>query len=144
MDNKRALVNVNTDGGARGNPGPAAYGFVVKKDDASIHAQGGYIGIATNNVAEYTAIVEALKYLKNKFSGQKLNFFVDSQLVASQLSGFFKVKNATIREFVFKIRELESDFSSVTYTYIPRELNKEADQQVNIALDNQQLTIKWN
>lgn len=136
MSNRQSPISVYSDGGARGNPGPAAYGFVVKQDDKNIHEQGGYIGIATNNAAEYTAIVEALTYLKNSFSGQDLKFFVDSQLVYSQLSGLFKVKNAAIRDFVFKIRELEADFKSVMYTHIPREQNQEADRQVNIALDN--------
>lgn len=140
MNDQRSTINVYCDGGARGNPGPAAYGFVIKKDGRTLKYQGGFIGIATNNVAEYTAIVEALNCLKSVAPGQNLSFFVDSQLVASQLSGIFKIKNPTIREMVFKIRILESSFRKITYTHIPREQNKEADLQVNIALDNQRVT----
>lgn len=136
MISKLPTITVFCDGGARGNPGPAAYGFVIKKDGRTIKSQGGFIGIATNNVAEYTAIVEALNCLKSVAPKQNLSFFVDSQLVASQLSGIFKIKNPTIREMVFKIRTLESGFGKITYTHIPREQNKEADLQVNIALDS--------
>ena len=132
---KRSIINVFCDGGARGNPGPAAWGFVIKKDGVTVHQKGGYIGIATNNVAEYTAVVEALTYLEKQFKGQELRFFVDSQLVASQLSGIFKVKNPTIREMVLNIRILENSFGKITYTQIPRAQNTEADRQVNIALD---------
>lgn len=136
MISKLPTIDVFCDGGARGNPGPAAWGFVIKKDGITIKEIGGYIGIATNNVAEYTAVVEALTYLKEQFRGSDLQFHVDSQLVASQLSGIFKVKNPTIRELVFKVRTLENDFARITYMHIPREQNTQADRQVNIALDN--------
>lgn len=135
MDDERSTIDVYCDGGARGNPGPAAWGFVIKKDGITTHRKGGYIGIATNNTAEYTAVIEALTYLGKQFSRSDLHFYVDSQLVASQLSGIFKVKNPNIREMVLKIRILENSFGNITYTQIPREQNKEADLQVNIALD---------
>lgn len=130
------MIKVFCDGGARGNPGPAAYGFVVKNNDETVKSRGGYIGIATNNIAEYTAIVEALKYLKENFAGQRLYFFLDSLLAASQLSGVYKVKNANISQLVFTIRELENNFSGISYKHIPREQNKEADMLVNQALDS--------
>ncbi len=131
------LIEIFTDGGARGNPGPAAYGFVAKADGQIVKEGAGYLGIATNNFAEYTAVIEALEFAKGKFAGQDLKFYMDSQLVASQLSGLFKIKNAAIRELVFKIRGLESSFGQITYTHVPREKNKEADRLVNLALDGE-------
>ncbi len=130
------MIEIYTDGGSRGNPGPAAYGFIVKSQGQTIHKQNGYIGIATNNTAEYTAVLEALKWLTEKFKNENLKFFMDSQLVVSQMSGLYKVKNNNIRDLLFKIRELESNFTSVSLTHIPREENMEADRQVNLALDN--------
>lgn len=128
-------MQIHTDGGARGNPGPAAYGFVVRSDGKIVKEGMGYIGIATNNFAEYTAVVEALKFLKKSHGAQKLEFFLDSQLVVSQLNGIYKVKNSTIRELIMKVRELEPKFKSVSYSFVPREKNKDADRLVNIALD---------
>lgn len=129
------MIQIFCDGGSRGNPGRAAFGFVVKLDGKTVHEHGAYIGIETNNFAEYTAIIEALMYLKSKYKGQDLHFFLDSQLAASQLSGLYKIKNSQIREFVLKIRSLENEFGQVRYTHIPREQNKEADRMVNLALD---------
>ena len=129
------MIEVFCDGGARGNPGPAAYGFVVKDKGAIVKEGNGYIGVATNNVAEYTAIIEALNWLKSHKKGQDLQFFLDSLLAASQLYGIYRVKNAKIRELLVKIRELENQFSKITYQHVPRDQNKEADKQVNLALD---------
>lgn len=132
------MLEIYCDGGARGNPGPAAYGFVVKNNGRIIREQKEYIGIATNNVAEYTSVIAALKWLASSYVGQDLNFFLDSQLVASQLSGLYKIRNATIRNLVFEIKTLEAEFAQITYSHIPREKNKEADRLVNQALDRQQ------
>ncbi|MCR4324693.1 MAG: ribonuclease HI family protein [Candidatus Curtissbacteria bacterium] len=131
------MIKIFTDGGARGNPGPAAYGFVVKVDDKTVKKEGGYLGIATNNFAEYTALIKALGWAKKEFEGKDLNVFLDSQLVVYQLSGLYKIKNAKIRELVLEVRGLEASFGKVNYIHIPREKNKEADTQVNIALDAQ-------
>ncbi|MBI2598803.1 ribonuclease HI family protein [Candidatus Curtissbacteria bacterium] len=128
-------ITIFTDGGARGNPGPAAYGFVVKADGKIVKEAGGALGIATNNFAEYTAVIRALEFAKGQFAGRDIKFYMDSNLVAAQLSGLFKVKNASIRDLVFKIRQLESSFGQITYTHVPREKNKEADRLVNEALD---------
>lgn len=129
------MIEVFCDGGSRGNPGPAAWGFVVKVDGKTIFKNRGYIGIATNNFAEYTACVKALSWLGENFAGKNLAVHLDSQLASSQLSGLFKVKNSKLRELIFKIRSLESNFGSVLYKHISRNLNKEADAQVNQALD---------
>ncbi|MDZ4209967.1 MAG: ribonuclease HI family protein [Candidatus Curtissbacteria bacterium] len=129
------MINVYCDGGSRGNPGPAAYGFVVKVGCKTIKSKGGTLGIATNNFAEYTAVIKALMWLSDNYEREDLNFFLDSQLAASQLSGIYKVKNARIRELVLKIKSLETSFGQIKYTHIPREKNLEADAMVNIALD---------
>ena len=130
------MIKVFCDGGSRGNPGHAAFGFVVKDNDQIIKEGYGYIGIATNNIAEYTALIKALEYLATNFTQKSLEIFMDSQLVVSQLSGLYKVKNATIRELLFKVRQLEGQFTTIAYHHIPREQNKHADKLVNIALDN--------
>ena len=131
------MIEVCADGGARGNPGPAAFGYVIKKDGQIVKNGNGYIGIATNNVAEYTAVIEALTWLESSYPKVNLTFYLDSELVVSQLSGIYKVKNANIRNLIFKIRTLESNFGQVNYKHIPREKNKDADRLVNLALDGQ-------
>jgi len=137
---------IHTDGGARGNPGPAAAGVVIEKTDGvikkTVAAFGTYIGEATNNVAEYSAVVEALEYLKTHGLGNKGNdtvydFYLDSVLVVNQLNGLFKVKDASLRNFLSKIRILEQEVGGVVmYQYVPRAQNSKADFQVNHALDN--------
>lgn len=131
------MLTIFCDGGARGNPGPAAYGFVVKAQGRTIREGAGFLGVATNNFAEYTAVIEALSWARHNFAGRDLQFYLDSQLVVSQLSGLYKVKNARIRELVFKVRELSTNFGQIRYTHIPREKNKEADKLVNQALDEE-------
>jgi len=129
------MLKVYCDGGARGNPGPAAYGFVVKDKNRTFKEGSGYIGNTTNNVAEYTAIVKALDWLKENHKGKDLDFYLDSQLAASQLSGIYKVKNPNMRNFLVEIRILESNFGQISYNHIPRADNAEADRLVNEALD---------
>lgn len=129
-------MQIFTDGGSRGNPGPAAYGFVIKKDGQIIKKGFGTLGTATNNFAEYSAVIEALKFLKENYDKQDHDFFLDSLLVVSQLNGKYKIKNPDIRSFIVEIRSLESSFKNVTYSHIPREKNKEADALVNLALDS--------
>lgn len=129
------MINIFCDGGARGNPGPAAYGFVVKVNETIAHKGQGFIGIATNNFAEYTAIIKALSWAKDYYHGQNLLVYLDSQLATFQLSGLYKVKNAQIRQLVVKVRGLETNFGQVSYQHVPREQNKEADKLVNLVLD---------
>ena len=131
------MIKVFCDGGSRSNPGPAAYGFVVYDDQKIIHKGKGYIGIATNNFAEYTAVIQALLWLSEKFKKHNLNFYLDSNLVVSQLRGIFKIKSASLRELIFKIKSLETTFGKISYWHIPRSKNKEADELVNQALDEE-------
>lgn len=130
-------LTVHTDGGARGNPGPAAVGVVIESGGKTIAQFGKTIGHATNNVAEYRAVVEALKYVTSHISRvTEMRFFLDSTLVVNQLMGRFKIKDPTLRGFLFDVRRLESEIgASVTYDVIRREQNARADALVNRALD---------
>jgi ribonuclease HI len=134
-------IAIFTDGGARGNPGPAALGVFIEDENKQELARiGKKIGDATNNVAEYSAILEGLNWAlqnKEKYSIASINFYMDSQLACSQLTGVFKVKNPKIREFVFAIRQKEAELKvPISYKHIPREENFKADFMVNLALDN--------
>lgn len=129
------MVEVFCDGGSRGNPGPSAYGFVVLKEKNVIKEGSGYLGIETNNFAEYTALIKALEWLSENCPQQVIAAMMDSQLVVSQLSGTYKIKSPKIRALVFKVRQLEPNFIKVSYLHIPREKNQHADSLVNRALD---------
>ena len=135
-------ISVFTDGGARGNPGPSAIGVYIEDDLGNVLAKiGKKIGEATNNTAEYKAVIEALSWLienKGKIEDNtKINFFVDSQLVYSQIKGLFKVKAESIREYIFTVRKKESELGmKIEWAHILREKNKKADHLVNLALDN--------
>lgn len=132
-------LKIYTDGGARGNPGFAAYGFVIYKNGELLFEEGKNIGEATNNVAEYTAVVEALKYLVSsiEYSVLSIKFFMDSMLVAEQLSGRWKIKNENLRSLYHTIKELEQKIGGkISYQHVRRKQNQEADRLVNQALDN--------
>lgn len=133
-------ISIHTDGGARGNPGPAAIGVYIEQDGKPLIQIGKRIGDATNNFAEYSAILEALSWVeRNKptLEFSEIQFFMDSELAYSQLSGLYKIKNEDIRNFIFKIREKEAAIGTpITYFRIEREKNNKADSLVNMALDN--------
>jgi len=134
---------IHTDGGARGNPGPAAIGIVIEKAEGKNHtviaSYGKHIGKSTNNVAEYAAVKDALETICVKLderAGDRYDFFLDSLLVVNQLNGTFKVKDATLRDSLSRIRILEQQVGGViTYNQIPRSENVHADAEVNKALD---------
>lgn len=137
MSNNKNLT-IFGDGGSRGNPGEAAYGFVVSRDGKAIYEEGKKIGVNTNNVAEYSAVIAALKYVSNiKYPISNIQFFLDSKLVVEQMNGRWKVKNETLRDMVTTAKNLERKLEiKITYEHVPREKNKEADRMVNLALDN--------
>lgn len=131
---------INTDGGSRGNPGPSAYGFIIKTSEGVIlHQEGGKIGLSTNNIAEYTAVLKAFEYLTS-YQSRKLpaevEIICDSQLIAQQLSGNFKIKNARLLEIYTKIKDFEKKIGKVGYRNVPRAENFIADRLVNAALDS--------
>lgn len=126
---------INTDGGARGNPGPAAIGAVIYDEDKNVLAEiSECIGETTNNQAEYKAVIAAIKKAQD-IGAQKLAFYLDSELVVNQLNRVYKVKNADLAPLFVQIYNASLDFKNVTYHHIPREMNKEADRLVNQALD---------
>jgi len=128
------------DGGARGNPGPAAIGVVVKDEKGGTVASfGKRVGETTNNIAEYLAVIEALEWIKNSLHPAlyTLKFFLDSRLVVNQLNGLFKIKDAKIRELIIKIRQLEIEVGgNIFYCLIPRQENQLADKLVNQSLES--------
>lgn len=134
-------ILIYTDGGSRGNPGPAALGVYIEDGNHAKLAQiGKKIGETTNNVAEYSAITEGLAWLlanKDKIKIEEVHFYMDSLLAYSQITGLYKVKNSRIRDFIFEIRQKEAEVGvPIYYNHIPREKNKKADLMVNLALDN--------
>lgn len=131
---------VYSDGGSRGNPGLAASAFVVFDNDGNeVYRASQFLGIATNNIAEYTAVLSAMQWLdgNNALSADnEIVFNMDSQLVARQLSGIYKIKSPDLMPLAVKIKSLQKK-SKVLYNYIPREENKLADLLVNECLDSQ-------
>jgi acyl dehydratase/ribonuclease HI len=125
----------NIDGAARGNPGPAAYGVVIRRPDGGTHESlGKYIGRATNNVAEYYALIAALDYAAA--SGiKRLRVFSDSQLIVNQIKGLYKVKHPDLRPLHERAKKQAATLESFTIQYVPREQNRDADDLANAALD---------
>lgn len=132
-------VTVFTDGGARGNPGPAAIGvYILDAKGGVVREHGECIGDATNNVAEYQAIVRALEILGTIVSDTKgvdVTLKLDSQLVQRQMKGEYKVKDATLKTYFDTAKLMVAEFNSVDFIHVPRAENKEADRLVNKALD---------
>lgn len=128
-------VRTYTDGGARGNPGPAAFGVVVKDTAGkTVAAFGRYIGETTNNQAEYQGLVAALEEAK-RLGAKIVDCYLDSELVVKQMRREYKVKDKALQTQFLKAWNLMVEFQKVTFTHIPREQNKEADAQVNEAID---------
>jgi probable phosphoglycerate mutase len=128
-------ARLSTDGGARGNPGPAAYAYVLETDDGTVlAAHGEAIGFATNNVAEYRALVEGLRKAVD-LGVDELEVVSDSELVVHQMRGEYKVKNAALRELWDEAQALADRLGKVGYTAVRREHNELADRLVNEALD---------
>ena len=125
-----------TDGGARGNPGPAAIGVVVRDEkNDTIKEIGKYIGEGTNNEAEYHAIIEGLTAAHQK-EAEVVDCYLDSEFVVNQLKGVYKVKNERMQVLWEKAKAIEKKFKKVSYTHIVRSKNKEADRIVNQVLDS--------
>lgn len=135
MNNK---LLVYCDGGSRGNPGPAASVFIVLDEDKNeIKKQGEYIGIQTNNTAEYKAVLLALGWLiENGYQNSQPVFYLDSQLVVNQLGGIYRIKEKKLLDLSQKIKHQEKLFpKKVLYNHIFRERNRSADALVNLTLD---------
>lgn len=128
-------VKMYSDGGSRGNPGPSASGFVLlDMDDTILMKSGVYLGITTNNQAEYQSLRYGLEAAK-KLGAREVDVYMDSMLVVNQMKGIFKVKNRDLWPIHEAIKEIAATFKKITYTHVPRELNKLADAEVNETLD---------
>jgi ribonuclease HI len=126
---------IYTDGGSRGNPGPSASGFVIQtNDERLLYEDGKYLGITTNNQAEYQAVKLALEKAL-ELGGRRLNLRLDSQLVVNQLIGSYQIKNRDLWPIHQSIKQLIKKFEKVTFTHVRREFNREADAMVNKILD---------
>ncbi|MEW6617196.1 MAG: ribonuclease HI family protein [Patescibacteria group bacterium] len=132
---KKKIV-IYTDGGARGNPGPAAIGVVFPDLEKEY---GEQIGIATNNIAEYKAVIFGLKkakqLLKDEYENIEIEVRSDSELLVHQMNGKYRVKNENLKHLYIETQNLLGNFKNVIFVHIPREKNKEADKMVNSALD---------
>lgn len=144
-------IIIYCDGGARGNPGPAALGVVIRSNDFQIKSNNNrikeyskYLGEATNNEAEYQAVIFGLKKVKQligkeKAKKEKIEIRMDSELVVNQLNGEYKIKEKDLIPFFIEIWNLKQNFGEVKFIHIPREQNKEADRLVNGELNGKSM-----
>lgn len=131
-------VKLYTDGGSRGNPGPSATGYVIMDMDNNIlYSTGIYLGITTNNQAEYQAVLQGLRQAR-QLGARVVHVYMDSLLVVNQMVGIFKIKNRELWPVHQAIRDEIKRFDKVNFTHIPREMNKLADAEVNKTLDSQE------
>jgi ribonuclease HI len=129
-------VTIHTDGAARGNPGPAAFAFVITRDGEPDIEEHGCLGNTTNNVAEYTALVRALARAV-EVGAERAVVYSDSELMVKQMNGEYRVKNADLKDLYLQAKGLTSRFASVTIRHVRREQNGRADQLCNRALDGE-------
>ena len=128
------VVRIHTDGAARGNPGPAAFAYVIQRDGEEDIEGRGFLGTQTNNVAEYIALVRALEHAA-KLSARRLEIFTDSDLMVNQMVGLYKVKNIGLKPYWEQARRLLQEFEKVDIRHVPRAQNSRADRLCNEALD---------
>ena len=129
------ILKIFTDGGARGNPGPAGCGFVMYDENGKVVAHGKkYLGEQTNNFAEYSGVILAMEKAK-ELGTNELDFYLDSELVVKQMNREYKVKNPELAKLFVKIFNLSQGFKKVSFRHIPREENKVADRLANEAMD---------
>jgi ribonuclease HI len=133
------VITANVDGGARGNPGSAGYGAIIKGEDGQVLAElYEGIGISTNNVAEYRGLIAALEWaLAN--GQRRLRIRSDSQLIVEQMLGNYKVKHEGLKPLYLKATRLAAEIGDVTFEHVRREQNKEADRLSNLGMDQNQL-----
>lgn len=128
-------IIIYSDGGARGNPGPSGIGAVLKDENSELVKEvSEFLGIATNNQAEYKAIIRALEEAK-KLGASEIVAHLDSELVVKQLNGQYKVKNPGLAPLFLQIHNLRQGFEKIEFKHVRREFNKEADKLANDAMD---------
>lgn len=132
-------IQLYADGGSRGNPGPSASGFVVMDMGGKIlHREGVYLGITTNNQAEYQALKLGLEYALAALGARDVHVYMDSLLVINQMKKIFKVRNRDLWPVHDAVQQMLGEFEKISFDHIPRELNKLADAEVNKCLDAEQ------
>lgn len=129
------LVKIHTDGASRGNPGQAAYAYVIERPGAEDIEEKGCLPNTTNNIAEYTALIKALEHAQ-RLGARKLSVSTDSELMVRQIEGTYKVKNEGLRPLYEQIIDLLNEFESVNIHHVPRKQNARADRLCNEALDH--------
>jgi ribonuclease HI len=129
-----SVWKVHIDGAARGNPGPAAYAFILAADGMSPVEEKGCLGNTTNNIAEYTALVKALERA-SELGATRLLIHSDSELLVKQMNGEYRVKNESLKELFDEAKHLARHFQEVKLVHVRREQNKRADELCNLALD---------
>jgi len=134
---------IYTDGGSRGNPGPSAIGVVIEGPEIGKKEYGEYVGETTNNIAEYQAMIFALKKLKQLIGSDRaaestVEVRADSELLVRQLSGEYKVKEENMQDLFMEVWNSRLDFKKVDFVHVVREQNKQADRLVNYALDKEE------
>jgi len=129
------MLKVFTDGGSRGNPGKSAGAFVIYENEVLIHTSYRFYGVLTNNQAEYNALFDALKYLKEKNLLEQVDFFSDSELMVKQVKGEYKVKDLGLSKIYTEVVDIIKKINKYSLTHIRREKNTLADKLVNKCLD---------
>lgn len=129
------VLTIYTDGASRGNPGAAAFAYVIRGDGVPLVEEAGCLGTMTNNQAEYTALVRALEHAARLGAGHRLLVHSDSELMVKQMNGQYKVKNADLLDLYEQAKELAGQFEGVQLIHVRREQNKRADALCNEALD---------
>ena len=130
-------VQLYADGGSRGNPGPSASGYVLMDMSGRIVLKAGeYLGVTTNNQAEYQALKLGLEHALQDFHSRDMHVYMDSMLVVNQMKGIFKIKNRDLWPIHNACVELAKKFDKISFDHVPRELNKLADEEVNKAMDD--------
>lgn len=130
------MITTNSDGGARGNPGPAALGLIIRDGDKILEEYGEYIGETTNNVAEYKGLIKALELVSKHTQGE-ITCILDSELIVKQLLGEYRVRNSRMKELFLEVQKLQNRFDKIHYIHVKRnqKYQKMADYMVNKALD---------
>ena len=130
------MIYTNSDGGSRGNPGPGAIGVLVRKDDSILETHAEKIGRATNNIAEYKALIKALE-LSRKHTDDKVVCYLDSQLIVRQLLGEYSVKNPELMKLFLQVQKLQENFKKIKYIHVSRwdTFQQIVDNILNMELD---------
>lgn len=130
------MIVIFSDGGSRGNPGRASSAFVVYNNEELLYSDATYLGITTNNVAEYNGVILALEWVVKNLKNEKIIFNLDSELVVKQLTGIYKIKDNTLKELSMKVNKLIKENNlEIDFVHVRREKNAFADKLVNEKLD---------